>query len=118
MTLETKPNELYRSIVRIHVNITLNKKVKAIQKFQNIRLHPGKSITDFILRLEKLRNELEYMYDHNVEEAQLIAFLHLAVKGNDELRAMSKTWCGLNNATYPRLRQQLIDIDDDQDTKS
>ena len=118
VTLETKPNELYRSIVRIHVNITLNKKVKAIQKFHNIQLHPGESITNFILRLEKLRNELEYMYDHNVEEAQLIAFLHRAVKGNNELRAMLKTWCGLDNATYPRLRQQLIDNDEDQDTKS
>jgi hypothetical protein len=116
VTVDTKPNELYGAVIRLHMNVTINKRMGAIKRLYQIEKRSGESITEFILRLERTRDELLYVYNHSVTDIELIAFLERALEG--DMKVAFLTWCGLENATYARLRQQVIDRDDSSSRKS
>ena len=82
VTIDTKPNELYGAVIRLHMNITINKRVGAIKRLYQIQKRTGESNTEFILRLERVRDELLYVYNHTVTDIELIAFLERALEGD------------------------------------
>ena len=116
VTVDTRPNELYGAVIRLHMNVTINKRMGAIKKLYQIEKRPGETNTEFILRLERTRDELLYVYNHSVTDIELIAFLERALEG--DMKVAFLTWCGLENATYARFRQQVIDKDDSSSRKS
>ena len=103
VTVDTKPNELYGALIRLHMNVTINKRMTAIKKLYKIQKKSGETNTEFILRLERTRDELLYVYNHAVTDIELIALLERALEGDMKIAFL--TWCGLENATYDRLRQ-------------
>ena len=116
VTIDTKPNELYGAIIRLHMNITINKRISAIMRLYQIQKRAGESNTEFISRLERVRDELPYVYNHTVAGIWLIAFFWRALEGDMNVAILP--WCGLENATYARLRQQVTDRDDLSTSKS
>ena len=75
VTIDTKPNELYGAVIRLHMNITINNRMGAIKRTYQIQKRTGESNTEFILRLERVRDELLYVYNHTVTDIEFIAFL-------------------------------------------
>ena len=118
VTLSTKLPDLYADIINIHMNITVNKTTRAIKKFFNFHPHKNETITEYILRLERTRDDLRFTYGIRVRDEQLITLLERGVQDHKILKQAFATWCGLENATYQRLRQQLIDRDDEDEDRT
>ena len=48
VTVDTKPNELYGAVIRLHMNVTINKRMGATKRLYQIEKIYGESITEFI----------------------------------------------------------------------
>ena len=111
ITMDTLPNVVWSELNKLHLNITLNKKMYAIRKFHEIRRGENEHLIEYILRMERYRDDLRTIYDHQIPDVEMIPFLEKALSG--ELRVAFLTWCGLEGACYAVLRQQLVDREHD-----